>query len=138
MVRFYSAKMSDGTVLTNPEVTGEAIAPTTGSGEWETVIVKATDFPEGMISFSHIHVVLGGALKGTDFFDENGALKNNAYIDVASYAMFTNLASAEAFDIMESTISGAVKMDEPDGELVPNDGESTEIHKPLLTGLQKD
>ncbi len=136
--KFFSAKMYDGTVLTNAGVEGEALAPTTGSGEWETVIVKATDFPEGMVSFSQIHIQLGGDLKGTDFFDAEGNLKDNAYIDIASWAAFTNLASAESFDMIKATIGGADEIIDPDGEVVPNDGESTEILKPLLTGLQKD
>ena len=73
---------------------------TSGNGEWEEVIVKVSDFPEGAVTSTQIHLMFAGnSVKGSAYY-ENGKLKDDAYFDVAAWAAFPNLASAKAFDLM--------------------------------------
>ncbi len=72
---------------------------TAGSGEWEEIIVKVTDFPSEAVNSTQIHLMFAGYnIKGSAYY-ENGQLKGDAYFDVAAWAAFPNLASAEAFDL---------------------------------------
>ncbi len=73
---------------------------TSGNGEWEEIIVRVSDFPEGAVTSTQIHLMFAGnSVKGSAYY-ENGKLKDDAYFDIAAWAAFPNLASAKAFDLM--------------------------------------
>jgi hypothetical protein len=81
-------------------VQGDAISKTLGNGEWEEIIIKFPKLPEGMTGFKQMQLRPAGTIMGSTFF-ENGVLKvENCYIDVAGWAVFTNLASAESYDLL--------------------------------------
>ena len=70
-----------------------------GDGQWEEIIIKVTDFPADAVTSTQIHFSLLGNIKGENLFKDGKLIVDNAYIDVATWAAFPNLASAEAFDI---------------------------------------
>ena len=72
---------------------------TAGSGEWEEILVKVSNFPEGAVNSTQIHLMFAGASVKGEAFYKDGKLMDNAYFDIAAWAAFPNLASAEAFDL---------------------------------------
>lgn len=95
----YSMTDKDGTKVGNGvhAING---GKTTGSGEWEEVILKVTGFPETAVTSTQIHLMFAGnAVKGEAYY-KDGKLVDDAYFDVAAWAAFSNLASAKEFDLM--------------------------------------
>ena len=147
-INAYRFKDAEGNVL---KATKDATSlnPTKGDDTWEEVIVKITGVPEGTAYFEQIHLMPGGNVKGSSFFD-GGKLKGNAYFDVAAWAVFENLASAQAYDIKNVAINGAsasvvpdVKVEEPAPaapkvEASPEANESTTVTAPTLVRTQKE
>ncbi|MBR5309060.1 MAG: S-layer homology domain-containing protein [Clostridia bacterium] len=73
---------------------------TTGNGDWEEVIIKVSNFPTGAVSSTQIHLMFAGqGIKGESFY-KDGKLVDNAYFDIAAWAAFSNLASAEKYDLV--------------------------------------
>ncbi|MBE6705103.1 MAG: hypothetical protein E7583_07570 [Ruminococcaceae bacterium] len=72
---------------------------TTGSEQWEEIIVKVSGFPETAVNSTQIHLMFAGASVKGEAFYKNGNLIDNAYFDIAAWAAFPNLASAKAFDL---------------------------------------
>lgn len=94
-VNAYGLKDANGESISGgAEVT--AIAPTVGNGEWEEVIVKLNNFPSDAASTSHFQIIYGGNLRGSDTYKDG---VSNAKFDIAGWAVFSNLASAKAFDL---------------------------------------
>ena len=82
--------------------TASAVA-TKADGEWETIIVKLSGIPEVVDGFRQIHLGPCGYTTGSSFFNADGTMKiANTYADVAGWAAFENLASAEAFDMVSA------------------------------------
>ena len=88
----------DGTKVGNG-VSGTAPAALKGNGQWEEIIIKVTDFPAGAVTSTQIHFFLLGNTKGENLFKDGKLIVDNAYLDVAAWAAFPNLASAEAYDL---------------------------------------
>ena len=80
-----------------------ALNETTGSGDWETVIMRASGFPEGASEFKQMQFFIAGNIPGTKFFD--GTYPSDSYIDIAGWAVFSNLESANAYSIMDKALS---------------------------------
>lgn len=96
-ITVYRFKDASGEVLKNSAgVT--SLNPTKGDESWEQIIVKVTGVPEGTAYFDQIHLMPAGNVKGSSYYVD-GKLKDNAYFDVAAWAVFENLASAQAFDL---------------------------------------
>ena len=94
----YSMTDAEGTKVGNGAHAVSADA-TAGSGEWEEILVKVSNFPEGAVNSTQIHLMFAGAnVKGEAFY-KDGKLMDNAYFDIAAWAAFPNLASAKAFDL---------------------------------------
>ncbi len=96
-INVYRFKSESGDVLLNNKGVN-SLNPTKGDESWEQIIVKVAGVPEGTAYFEQIHLMPAGNVKGNSYFD-GGKLKDNAYFDVAAWAAFENLASAEAFDL---------------------------------------
>ena len=57
--------------------------------------------PEEVVSTSQLHIYYAGeSTKGTNFFKDG--VFNGAKFDVAGWAVFSNLASAENFDLKKA------------------------------------
>ncbi len=71
------------------------------TGEWEEVIIKASDFKPAYEYSNHIYLwMLGQTTKGTDLFNADGTpIQEDLYFDIAAWAVFDNLASAQAYDL---------------------------------------
>ena len=96
-INVFRFKSADGEVLLNSKA-ASALNPAKGDETWEEVIVKFNALPDGTAYFDQIHLMPAGNVKGASFY-EGDTLKGNAYIDVAAWAAFENLASAKAFDL---------------------------------------
>ena len=96
-ITVYRFKSDGGEVLLNSKG-ASALNPAKGDETWEEVIVKFNALPDGTACFDQIHLMPAGNVKGASFY-EGDTLKGNAYIDVAAWAVFENLASAKAFDL---------------------------------------
>ncbi|MBR5307554.1 MAG: S-layer homology domain-containing protein [Clostridia bacterium] len=96
-INVYRFKDADGNVLLASKA-ASATNPAKGTDEWEEVIVQITGVPAGTAYFDQIHLMPMGNVKGSSYF-EGGKLKDNAYVDVAAWAVFENLVSAQAFDL---------------------------------------
>ena len=80
-------------------VSGSAV---TANGQWEEIIIKVTGFPSEATCATQIHFMPLGALKGTAFYNGAAFITTDGkapYLDVAAWAIFPNLASANAFDL---------------------------------------
>ncbi len=97
-ITVYNMADKGGTKVGNG-VSGSAPNNLAGNGQWEEIIIKVTDFPDGAVTSTQIHFFLFGNTKGENLFKDGKLIVDNAYIDVAAWAAFPNLASAEAFDI---------------------------------------
>ena len=62
------------------------------------VTLDSNILPEGTAYFDQIHLMPAGNVKGSSFFTD-GKNVGNVYIDVAAWASFENLASAQAYDL---------------------------------------
>jgi len=101
----YRFKDKEGNVLLNSK-NATALAPAKGDETWEEVIVKFTGVPAGTEYFEQIHLMPAGNVKGSNFFTD-GKNVGNVYIDVAAWAAFENLASAQAYDLKNAAVNGA-------------------------------
>ncbi len=97
-ITVYNMADKDGNKVGNG-VSGTSPNPLKGNGEWEEILIKVTDFPDGAVTSTQIHFFLFGNTKGENLFKDGKLIVDNAYLDVAAWAAFPNLASAEAFDI---------------------------------------
>ncbi len=97
-ITVYNMADKDGTKVGNG-VSGTAPAALKGNGQWEEIIIKVTDFPAGAVTSTQIHFFLLGNTKGENLFKDGKLIVDNAYLDVAAWAAFPNLASAEAYDL---------------------------------------
>ncbi len=80
-----------------------AINETIGNGEWETVIMRASGFPDGTSGFKQMQFfIAGSSTTGAKFYD--GTYPSDGYIDIAGWAVFPNLASANAYSLMEASL----------------------------------
>ena len=79
-----------------------ALNETVGNGEWETVIMRASGFPETAHSFGQLQFFIAGNLTGEKFYD--GTYPTDSYIDIAGWAILPNLASVNAYSIMDEAI----------------------------------
>ncbi len=80
-----------------------AVNETVGNGEWETVIMRASGLPSGMKGFRQMQFfIAGSSVTGQKFYD--GTYPTDGYIDIAGWAAFPNLASANAFPLMEEAL----------------------------------
>ncbi len=96
IVYVYSMTDADGNKVGNG-VTGKAVNPIKADGNWEEVIVKVTGFPDEAANSTQIHFMPLGSVKGTTIV--NDANNKDAYVDLAAWAPFSNLASAKAYDL---------------------------------------
>ncbi len=71
------------------------------TGEWEEVLIKASDFKDNYNYSTHIYIwMLGTSRTGENLFNTNGTLKqDDLYFDIAAWGVFPNLASAQAYDL---------------------------------------
>lgn len=97
-ITVYNMADKDGTKVGNG-VSGSAASNIAGNGEWEEILIKVTDFPAGAVTSTQIHFFLFGNTKGENLFKDGKLIVDGAYLDVAAWAAFPNLASAKAFDI---------------------------------------
>lgn len=96
-IRLHNVKDAAGNTLSGGSA--DSMSETVGNDEWETLIVKIEGVPKNC-TIGQIHLDFAGRYyKGSANFDSSGKLKDNVYYNVAAWAAFPNLASAEAFDI---------------------------------------
>ena len=93
-----------GTKIINGS-TGVAVNPTSGSNQWEEVYIEVRNFPAGIVQGTQIHLVFGGSKRATEYF-KDGQLIGDINFDVAAWGIFSNYASAKAFDLKEIAING--------------------------------
>ena len=80
---------------------GYAVVPTVGNGEWEEVIIKVLNVPDTVVTTSQLHIYYAGEnTKGSGYFKDG--VFNGAKFDVAAWAVFENLASAQSFDLKKA------------------------------------
>lgn len=94
-VNVYGLKDENG-VTVSASIGDTALTSTKGKGEWEEVIIKISGIPSNVASTSQLHVNYGGSKAATTFFKDG---VTDAKFDIAGWAVFENLASAQAFDI---------------------------------------
>lgn len=102
-INVYSLKDADGVTISGG-ASGTASTTTLGNDEWETVIIEVSTFPNGAATSAQIHLMFAGNnVKGSAYFDSDGNLIDNAYFDIASWAAFSNLASAEVYNLINAS-----------------------------------
>ncbi len=113
------------------------------NGEWEEIIIQVVGIPEAAATSNQIHLQpIGRNCNGTTILETN----SRAYLDVAAWAVFSNLASAEAFDIKTAAGKTEGAPDNVEVELPEEYTESTtqkptigedEIVEPLIVRTQR-
>ena len=82
--------------------------PTSGSNQWEEVYIEVRNFPAGVVQGTHIHLVFGGSKKAPEYF-KDGQLIGDINFDVAAWGIFSNYASALAYDLKEIALNGVAE-----------------------------
>ena len=99
-VNVYGLKDANG-VTASASIGGTALTSTKGKGEWEEVIVKISGIPSNVASTSQLHINYGSSKTATTFFKDG---VTDAKFDIAGWAVFENLASAQAFDLKAAAV----------------------------------
>jgi len=99
-IRIYQLKDENGASVSGGGK-AEPAEPWNTNGEWQEIILKSTDIPQGAMVARQIHIFpFGQNLWGANLYNEDGTPKTKGlYFDIAAWAAFPNLASAEAFDL---------------------------------------
>ncbi len=127
MLTVYGLQDAAGNPAGNGTV-AQGTAPLLGNGQWEEVIIKAEGIPAAAATSNQVHLQPLGNMKGEEAVKTPGA-----YLDIAAWAAFPNLASAKAYNI-----KGAAGMQESSQNTgSANTQVSTAVTAPLLVRTQK-
>ncbi len=105
----YAVKDASGTAVSGGSPQGTATLATVGNGEWEQVIIKVQSFGTNAATCQQLHVVFGGTSKRGQAYYTDGKLTGDPMFNVAAWAVFPNLASANAYDLTNDAINGVLE-----------------------------